>query len=78
MINALVNALFGCSHRKTTFPLTTGRTFDHTYVVCLDCGTEFNYDWKEMQIGKAIRVRRGMAATAEPALQAPSFGRFFA
>jgi hypothetical protein len=78
MINALVNALFGCSHRKTTFPLTSGRTFDHAYVVCLDCGTEFTYDWKEMRMGKAIQARCGMAATAEPARQAPSFCRFFA
>jgi len=78
MINALVNALFRCSHRKTTFPLTSGRTFDHTYVVCLDCGTEFNYDWQEMRMGKAIPARRGKAVTAEPAIQAPHFGRFFA
>jgi hypothetical protein len=78
MMNALVNALFGCNHRNTTFPLTSRRTLDHTYVVCLDCGTEFDYNWKEMRMGEAIRVRDGVAVPAEPALQAPSLGRFFA
>jgi len=29
-------------------------------------------------MGEAIRVRDGVAVTAEPALQAPSLGRFFA
>lgn len=77
MIDMLVNALFGCSHRKTTFPLTSGRALDHTYVVCLGCGTEFNYNWKEMRMYKAIRAGDGVAVTAEPALQAPGFGRSF-
>lgn len=22
-----------------------------TYIVCLDCGKEFDYNWKEMRIG---------------------------
>lgn len=38
--------LFGCSHRRTTFPLTKKRT----YVVCLECGREFQYDWQKMRI----------------------------
>jgi hypothetical protein len=76
MIKVLVNALFGCSHQKTTFPLTSGRTFDHTYVVCLHCGTEFDYDWKEMRMGKAVHGQRGMAVTSEPAVQAPTSAAF--
>lgn len=49
--------LFGCMHKRTTFPLSTrgtrksgaaGRT--GTYVVCLDCGKEFAYDWQKMRI----------------------------
>lgn len=48
--------LFGCVHKRTTFPLskrgssprTAGRT--GTYVVCLDCGKEFAYDWEKMRI----------------------------
>ena len=25
-----------------------------TYVVCLDCGAEFQYDWKEMRVQKPV------------------------
>jgi predicted transcriptional regulator len=61
MLNSLLNALFGCSHKRTTFPLTPSRrpalsanaTRRATYVVCLDCGKEFDYNWKEMRIGAA-------------------------
>ncbi|MEX2264081.1 MAG: hypothetical protein WD696_19160 [Bryobacteraceae bacterium] len=28
-----------------------------TYVVCLDCGKEFRYDWQEMRIGDPVPVR---------------------
>ena len=78
MIKVLVNVLFGCSHRKTTFPLTSGRTFDHTYVVCLHCGTEFEYDWKAMRMGKAVSGQREMVLTAGPVAQAPDFSSFLA
>ena len=63
MINALLSVFFGCSHRNTTFPLTTGGKFptrpssgsyNQTYVVCLDCGKEFQYDWNAMRIGKRV------------------------
>ena len=63
MINTLLNALFGCSHRRTTFPLTPARKVgksgnrNGTYVVCLDCGKEFDYNWKEMRIGEPVAVR---------------------
>jgi hypothetical protein len=58
MFNALLNVLSGCSHRKTSFPLTPRRKLGNnvgrteTYVVCLDCGTEFAYDWQQMRIRK--------------------------
>ncbi len=47
-----VDALFGCAHRHWTFPITAKKpgTISTTYVVCLDCGKEFPYDWKEMKI----------------------------
>ena len=63
----LMNALFGCSHKRTTFPLTpvrrrsanlsSGTARLGTYVVCLDCGKEFRYNWKEMRIGEPVTVR---------------------
>ena len=63
MINTLLNALFGCSHRRTTFPITPARKVgkinarNATYVVCLDCGREFDYNWQEMRIGQPVTVR---------------------
>ena len=56
---AVANWLFGCSHRKTAFPVTIpakagveGRlsTPPETYVVCLECGHHISYDWATMRI----------------------------
>jgi hypothetical protein len=67
MLSGLLNALFGCSHERTTFPLTpvlkigvaTPRSaINGTYVACLDCGLEFRYDWNEMLIGEPVLSRR--------------------
>ena len=63
MLQLIVDALFGCSHARTTFPLTPRRTKGligprtGTYVVCLDCGREFAYDWKSMTVGAPIAPR---------------------
>ena len=38
--------LWGCSHRRTTLPMTHD---DETYVVCLECGRQFAYDWARMR-----------------------------
>lgn len=77
MMNSIMNALFGCSHRRTTFPLTparkgvgiapasTGRR--GTYVVCLDCGKEFGYDWEGMRIGEPVAAPLSPAATLSTA-----------
>jgi len=61
MLQSMFNTLFGCSHARTTFPLTPGRkntapsaTRNGTYVVCLDCGKEFAYDWEGMRIGRQV------------------------
>jgi hypothetical protein len=57
MVNTLMNLFFGCAHRRTTFPLTPARKSGHsTYVVCLDCGKEFGYNWAEMHIGEPVAV----------------------
>lgn len=65
--------LLGCSHRRTTFPLTPRsvgkptrfrRRGGATYVVCLDCGAEFEYDWKSMKIVGRIHGSTQGAAPA--------------
>lgn len=76
LLVSLANALFGCSHRNTTFPLTptrraatlsSGSARLGTYVVCLDCGKEFRYNWKEMRVGEPVstRVAAATATTTE-------------
>jgi len=65
MLQSVINSLFGCSHQRTTFPMTPSRRgFSHssgirngTYVVCLDCGKEFAYNWDQMRVGEAVRTR---------------------
>jgi hypothetical protein len=38
-----------------------------TYVVCLDCGKEFAYDWRTMRVGQQIE----RPATAVPVVEVP-------
>jgi hypothetical protein len=56
MIGSLLNKLFGCNHNRTTFPLTSNRKSapKRTYVVCLDCGKEFDYNWNAMRVGGQV------------------------
>lgn len=58
MIGSLFDNLFGCSHRRLTRPITPvskpGEPGGETYVVCLDCGKQFSYDWDHMRIGPPI------------------------
>ena len=75
MLQSFINTLFGCSHARTTFPLTPGRknvapsaTRNGTYVVCLDCGKEFAYDWDGMRIGHQVAARVP-ATEVQPALR---------
>jgi hypothetical protein len=66
MLHSMMNALFGCGHQRTTFPITPRRMYagssgvsgprSGTYVACLDCGQEFAYDWKSMRIGEPVAV----------------------
>jgi len=71
MLGSLLNSLFGCSHVRTTFPITPARRTatnslhrHGTYVVCLDCGQEFTYNWDEMRVGERVS-RRPIAARSE-------------
>ena len=58
MITNLVDMFFGCWHKNYSFPITSkpGKPRSHaaaitgTYVVCLDCGKEFAYDWQQMKV----------------------------
>ena len=63
MLNSLLGSIFGCAHTRTTFPLTPSRRSKlpegarrGTYIVCLDCGKEFDYNWKEMRIGNPVQM----------------------
>ena len=52
MIRGLLRLLLGCTHRRMSRPITPPK--GETYVVCLDCGKQFVYDWKEMRVGPRI------------------------
>jgi hypothetical protein len=64
MFGKLFDVVFGCSHRHYSFPQvvpTAARraTFGAgTYVVCLDCGKEFGYDWNRMAVVHATKTAR--------------------
>ncbi len=73
MFSSLLNAMFGCSHKRTTFPITPARRTQvsaesarrGTYVVCLDCGKEFDYNWKDMKISEgALKASPAGSLTA--------------
>lgn len=68
------SSIFGCAHSRTTFPLTPSRKAKlpegarrGTYIVCLDCGKEFDYSWKEMRIGNPVTAPP--IRTEQPAAQ---------
>jgi hypothetical protein len=61
-LGGLLDCLYGCSHRRTTFPMTLRAKSTHaeTYVVCVECGRQFGYDWSTMHI-----TRRPAAPVAD-------------
>jgi hypothetical protein len=76
MIAKLVDAVFGCKHSRYSFPVTVrhaahrpqAAALTGTYVVCLDCGKEFAYDWQEMKIiASPERHRQHLAELAKHA-----------
>lgn len=58
MLSSVLDSLFGCSHQRTTFPMTPKRPTARVgaYVSCLDCGKEFAYNWNEMRMEEPIAV----------------------
>ena len=74
MIDSIYNLLFRCQHRRTTFPMTPVRKKTavsqseapaETYVVCLDCGKQFIYDWENMRLGGAVDISDGAVKATE-------------
>ena len=78
MIDTIWNLMFRCQHRRTTFPLTPARSKrskessekPETYVVCLDCGKQFVYDWEKMRLGGAVDISDG-GPRYEPVPESP-------
>lgn len=76
MLSRILDALFGCVHHRYSFPMTVKKGprsraafATGTYVVCLDCGKEMPYDWKQMKIvdAKEQLTRVASLATKEAA-----------
>jgi len=76
MFSRILDVLFGCTHGRISFPITIKKGArsragfpSGTYVVCLDCGKEMPYDWKQMKIvrGTPERVAVASLATKEAA-----------
>jgi hypothetical protein len=57
MIKTMIDMLFGCRHKRLTRPITPvnkAKQTAMTYVACLDCGRQFNYDASKMRMGAEI------------------------
>ena len=74
IIGDMFDVLFGCSHKRYSFPITAKQgqrriqaaAVTGTYVVCLDCGKEFAYDWQEMRVVTARERAGRLAEAAQP------------
>jgi len=53
-------SLFGCRHVNLSFPLTP-KGKKNPYVVCLECGKEFPYDWGKMKVVAEEEVEVGVS-----------------
>jgi DNA-directed RNA polymerase subunit RPC12/RpoP len=77
MIGTVLNLLFRCSHRRLTRPVApipkAGQPHAQSYVFCLNCGEQFEYDLDEMRIGKAVdRPHDASVAPPNPAVSRKS------
>lgn len=71
-----LDLLFGCSHNKLSFPISVrgaarrrnpAASLTGTYVVCLECGHEFPYDWNKMKVVReSSPVPSPAAITVQP------------
>jgi hypothetical protein len=73
MIDSVLNLLFRCSHRRLTRPMApvskAGKPHSQAYVVCLDCGKQFEYDVNTMRMGKPIDHSHESAVVPPPQAQ---------
>jgi len=75
MLSQLLSSLFGCSHGHYSFPITIrhgkrrspAASITGTYVVCLDCGKELPYDWREMKVMSSRSQRRAASLVTKEA-----------
>jgi hypothetical protein len=72
---SLVDLIFGCWHKNYSFPITAkgsrrtpAAAETGTYVVCLDCGKEFPYDWQHMKVlSSPTRQKAKVSVISDPA-----------
>lgn len=74
----LIDLVFGCWHRHLSFPRSVkpgerrsaAARPTGTYVVCLDCGKQFSYDWEQMRIigsaEQSLQVKPSLALRTVP------------
>jgi hypothetical protein len=74
----LFNLMLGCTHRQKSLPFTPvrrnaapGAAHSHTYVVCLDCGQTFEYDWREMRLKPPVAAPPTPVRACAPPRPAP-------
>ena len=76
-----VRVVFGCWHKRCSFLISVrgklrrsiaAAAVTGTYVVCLDCGREFPYDWSQMKMlaSKPRTARAAGPVTIVPGLKA--------
>ena len=71
---SFLDVLFGCSHKKLSFPITVraarsrsnASSVTGTYVVCLECGQEFPYDWNEMKVVSSNKSPAAARLASQP------------
>ena len=86
MFADVFDKLFGCWHRNYGFPISAKKgngaqceaaRVTGIYVVCLDCGKEFPYDWAHMKVLSSdaeIAAWEPAEARSSPMHAAPTSG----
>ena len=72
LFSALWDVFFGCGHQHYSFPISSkilkqrsvAAGLTGTYVVCLDCGKEFAYDWEQMKVVSSLHPARAALRSA--------------